>query len=31
MSDTRTAEAGEVMQIPSDLWREGVFGETGSL
>lgn len=31
MSDTHPARAGEVMQIPSDLWRGWVFGETGSL
>lgn len=31
MSDTHTAQAGEVTQIPSDLWRGWVFGETGSL
>lgn len=31
MSDTRTARAAEVMQIPSDFWRGWVFGETGSL
>lgn len=31
MSDTRTARAAKVMQIPSDFWRGWVFGETGSL
>lgn len=31
MSDTHPAQAGEVMQIPFDLWRGWVFGETGSL
>lgn len=31
MSDTCTTQAGEVMQIPSNLWRGWVFRETGSL
>lgn len=31
LTDTRTARAGKVMQIPSDFWTGWMFGETVSL